>query len=74
MAEIFREKYPVAAAYRVKLYGSLAATGKGHMTDTAIAAELAPVAVNFIWKPEEELPLHPNGMEIEALDGLRTVE
>jgi L-serine dehydratase len=67
-AEIFREKYPVAAAYQVKLYGSLAATGKGHMTDTAIAAELAPVDVKFIWKPEEELPMHPNGMEIEALD------
>jgi L-serine dehydratase len=67
-AEIFRDKYPVAAAYNVKLYGSLAATGKGHMTDVAIAAELAPAVVNIIWKPEEQLPLHPNGMEFEALD------
>ncbi|HAX70498.1 MAG TPA: serine dehydratase, partial [Anaerolineae bacterium] len=34
-AEIFRGRYPFAAAYRVKLYGSLAATGRGHLTDAA---------------------------------------
>ena len=37
-ADQFHQKQPNAAAYRVTLYGSLAATGKGHMTDKAIIA------------------------------------
>ena len=35
-AEIFLQKNPHASHYLVTLYGSLAATGKGHMTDKAI--------------------------------------
>ena len=35
-AEIFREHCPNAAQYQVHLYGSLSATGKGHLTDAAI--------------------------------------
>jgi len=67
-AEIFRERYPVAAGYRVTLYGSLAATGKGHLTDAAIEEEFSPLKVTFIWKPDVELPLHPNAVDFEALD------
>ncbi|MCK4565663.1 MAG: serine dehydratase, partial [Verrucomicrobia bacterium] len=29
----FVERYPEATSFRVVLYGSLAATGKGHLTD-----------------------------------------
>ncbi len=67
-AGIFKKKYPKAAAYRVILYGSLAATGKGHLTDKAIIDDLSPTPVEILWKPETELPAHPNGMEFEALD------
>ena len=63
----FREMYPHAAKYRVTLYGSLASTGKGHMTDTAISGVLKEPEI--IWLPDEELPLHTNGMRFEALDG-----
>ena len=35
-AELFLAKHPDAARFEVTLYGSLAATGKGHMTDAAI--------------------------------------
>ena len=35
-AEIFLERYPNAAKYKAHLYGSLSATGKGHLTDAAI--------------------------------------
>ncbi|MEE1288715.1 MAG: serine dehydratase beta chain, partial [Bacteroidaceae bacterium] len=35
-AELYLEKHPEAVAFRVTLYGSLSATGKGHMTDHAI--------------------------------------
>ncbi len=67
-AELFRERYHSARAFRVTLYGSLAATGKGHLTDVAITQALAPVQSEIVWKPEEILPEHPNGMQFEALD------
>ena len=67
-ADQFRQQQPNAAIYRVTLYGSLAATGKGHMTDKAITEALSPAAVEFIWLPDETLPLHPNGMRFEALE------
>jgi len=69
-AKMFASKYPGAASFRVTLYGSLAATGKGHMTDKAIEDALQSVApVKIIWKPQVFLPFHPNGMNFEALDG-----
>jgi L-serine dehydratase len=67
-AERFYAEHPEAAGFRVTLYGSLAATGRGHMTDAAISAAMEPKAVEVIWKPEINLPLHPNGMEFEALE------
>ena len=68
-ATIFRQRNPSAAAYRVTLYGSLAATGKGHLTDQAIMQGLAHDRVEFVWKPETFLPFHNNAMLFEALDG-----
>ncbi|HEX7973090.1 MAG TPA: serine dehydratase beta chain, partial [Anaerolineales bacterium] len=44
-AEKFSQKHPDALGVRVTLFGSLAATGKGHRTDVAIqeAFGLLPV-------------------------------
>jgi L-serine dehydratase len=67
-AEQFGHRNPYAARYRVTLYGSLAATGKGHFTDVAIADTLKPKTVEFQWYPEIILPYHTNGMKFEALD------
>ncbi len=67
-AGIFLARNPGIKKFRVTLFGSLAATGKGHMTDLALREALAPWAVEIIWKPEEFLPAHPNGMKLEALD------
>ena len=39
-AKMFLEKNPSASRFEVTLYGSLAATGKGHMTDAAATATL----------------------------------
>lgn len=66
-AKIFKERNPKADSYLVELYGSLAATGKGHMTDVAIAEVLAPKSVEIEWIPERELPFHPNGMILKSL-------
>lgn len=43
-AEMFLTRHPEAASFKVTLYGSLAATGKGHMTDVAIIDTLEPTA------------------------------
>ncbi len=67
-AEQFAAETPDAASYRVSLYGSLAATGKGHLTDATIAETLQPKQVEFSWLPEIILPYHSNGMKFEALD------
>jgi L-serine dehydratase len=68
-AEIFTRGNAGAIKFKVTLYGSLAATGKGHQTDLALQKALAPKTVEIIWKANEILPLHPNGMIFEALDG-----
>ncbi|MBP7051382.1 MAG: L-serine ammonia-lyase, iron-sulfur-dependent, subunit alpha [Phycisphaerae bacterium] len=67
-AEVFVADQPGATSIRVTLYGSLAATGRGHLTDVAIREVLAPRPVEFVWKTGEELPDHPKGMIFEALD------
>ena len=68
-ATIFAAKHPDAAGFRVTLYGSLAATGKGHLTDKAILDVLKRIApTTIIWQPEVFLPYHPNGMKYECLD------
>ncbi len=41
-AEAFVKRASDADRYKVTLYGSLAATGKGHMTDVAIQSAKAP--------------------------------
>ncbi len=66
-AERFLEQIPDAACYRVSLFGSLAATGKGHLTDRALEETFGDRELTLIWKPEVELPLHPNGLLFEAL-------
>lgn len=68
-AQLFGSKNKYASRYEVTLYGSLAATGKGHLTDKAILNVLQPQAqVNIIWEPQTELPYHPNGMLFKAFD------
>ena len=66
-SKIFLEKYPHAHSYEVTLYGSLAATGKGHMTDVAITDVLGVNhKLEIVWKPKIFLSFHPNGMEFKA--------
>ena len=69
-AKLFAERNSDAKSFEVTLYGSLAATGKGHQTDVAIIDVLQPLApVEIIWKPSEFLPFHPNGMRYVAKSG-----
>lgn len=65
-ALIFRDRYPEATHFDVTLYGSLAATGKGHMTDQAILHVLGAERTAIAWEPHTFLPFHPNGMAFRA--------
>ncbi|MDE7005822.1 MAG: L-serine ammonia-lyase, iron-sulfur-dependent, subunit alpha, partial [Alistipes sp.] len=74
-AELFLKRSPDAEAYRVTLYGSLAATGKGHLTDTAILSTLQPHApTQIVWRPDVVPAFHPNGMLFEALRDGKTAD
>lgn len=66
-AEIYLSKHQDAHKFRVTLYGSLAATGKGHLTDWAINQVLNEERTEIIWLPEIVLPYHPNGMKFEVV-------
>ena len=67
-AKIFRDKNPNAEFFKVELYGSLAATGKGHLTDWVIIETLKPKACEIIWKPQIVKEFHTNGMMFQAFD------
>jgi ABC-2 type transport system ATP-binding protein len=69
-ARVFRSENPDADRFRVILYGSLAKTGKGHMTDQAVLKALAPLPadVAFVREPDFTLP-HPNTMDLLAFKG-----
>ncbi|MDD4697372.1 MAG: L-serine ammonia-lyase [Fermentimonas sp.] len=68
-AELFVEDHPQTKRFNVTLYGSLAATGKGHLTDQALLKVLEPVAPTTIeWLPKTFLPFHPNALQLDAYD------
>ncbi|MDE6137336.1 MAG: L-serine ammonia-lyase [Muribaculaceae bacterium] len=59
----------VPARFEAALYGSLAATGRGHLTDVAIQSVLSPIApTEILWAPDTVLPFHTNGMTFRAFD------
>ena len=80
----YMENHPDALSLNVVLYGSLAATGKGHLTDVAVEEafhtwkptdketlekhEDRKGDVTIEWMPKENLPYHPNGMKVACVD------
>ena len=63
---LFREEHPDADRYEITLFGSLAKTGRGHLTDGAVRDALAPAPVEILWNTKRtDLP-HPNTMELRA--------
>lgn len=65
-AQLFAARPSVTAATRIEthLYGSLSATGRGHLTDRAILEVLGGRG-EILWH-EENLPKHPNGIRFLA--------
>ena len=65
-AELFAARHPNNMNWEVTLYGSLGATGKGHLTDRAIL-QVNPQA-QIVWKGDEFLPFHPNALRFRCFD------
>lgn len=65
-AKIFKSRNKDATRYKVELYGSLAATGKGHLTDFIILKTLGIDKTEVLFKPEVIYEFHTNGMKIFA--------
>lgn len=57
-------------SYQAELYGSLAATGKGHLTDKAIRQvfEKHSKSVNILWFPDIFKPFHPNALTLKGFN------
>ena len=66
------EKYPNATSFDVTLYGSLALTGKGHLTDAIIEKTLIGKECHIHWNIQP-LVKHPNGMKIEAFENGKAI-
>ena len=68
-AQMFLDRYPEMSHCRVTLFASLAATGRGHLTDKALfdVFQTHGVELELLWVPEQQLPLHPNGMRFESV-------
>lgn len=63
-AERFIREHSGVKSVDVELYGSLAATGKGHLTDKAILSVMKDngIEAEISWHPSEFKPFHPNAV------------
>ena len=66
-ASLFRQDFPDAVRYSVTLSGSLALTGRGHLTDKVLYEQLGE-SLEIIWAPGIHSPVHPNAMQFRAFD------
>ncbi|WP_321286736.1 L-serine ammonia-lyase [uncultured Sunxiuqinia sp.] len=75
-AEKFLSTNKTAKHFKCTLYGSLAATGKGHLTDFVVDEVFKQYPLEIIWKPDVFLPIHPNALSLEAYseDGKKLTE
>ena len=67
-AEKFLQKNSGAFRFEIILYGSLAATGKGHLTDLVIQETFKSKEFEILWEPEIFLPKHPNALKFGAFN------
>ncbi len=62
----FLNQYPNAYKYQVTLFGSLAATGKGHLTGVTVEKAFEGKQMELIWRADKYFSFHPNAMQIIA--------
>lgn len=67
-ADDFNRRYPQASSFHVTLYGSLAATGKGHLTDYTLTEAFYPKPLEVVFDDKTIKHKHPNALTLQALD------
>lgn len=65
-AKLFVAEIPNADEYKIILYGSLAKTGKGHMTDSAMLKVFADKKCEIVFDMDSPTDVHPNTLDIIA--------
>ncbi len=71
-SQYFLQQYPDATHYKVVLYGSLSATGRGHGTDRALLEAFGDRELDIEWN-FSTTPVHPNTLDMYAYDGTATI-
>ncbi|MEO0238885.1 MAG: L-serine ammonia-lyase [candidate division WOR-3 bacterium] len=64
---LFLREFPDVVSLKVTLFGSLAATGKGHLTKEALKKAFNG-DLEIIEKPDVYMTLHPNALKFEGFD------
>lgn len=67
-AAAFLKAHSASRSFRVTLFESLAATGRGHLTDQAVLETLGADCTEIIWRADVKFPQHPNAMKIQGFD------
>ncbi len=73
-AQAFLKKNEESPSFKVTLYGSLALTGKGHLTDKALEDVFVNKDLEIIWKPKETKEFHSNALLFTAFDSKDKVQ
>lgn len=69
----FLKKYPETESASVTLFGSLAKTGKGHLTDRVIKETFGEIPCEIIFDEKTALKTHPNTMRIAGFSQGRKI-
>ena len=64
--ELFKKSHSDADKFKVVLYGSLALTGKGHLTDHIIKKTLEGYSTEIVFDTKTKCDVHPNTFDISA--------
>ena len=70
----FKEKNRNADRFVATLYGSLALTGKGHLTDYVIYQNLGKDKTEIIFDYDTVYVYHPNGLKLEAFKDNKKID
>ena len=65
-AKMFLERHPDADFFLVELFGSLALTGKGHLTDYVIKKTLGEERTKIVFNLQQSYNYHTNAMKFKA--------
>lgn len=72
--EMFKNQHKDADKFKVILYGSLALTGKGHLTDYIIRETLKEYDVEIEFDKKTKCKVHPNTFDISAYKNGKELE